>query len=437
MLRDDPDVERWSTYVGRGAIRFYLPLSVELPNDFFSQFVVVAKDVAARERLRAKLERVLQDDFPGAVSRIVPLELGPPVGWPVQYRISGPDVNEVRDIAFRLAQVVAADDRARRINFDWIEPGRKIRIRIDQDQARLLGLSSESIAAVMNKVMSGAAVTQVRDGIYLVDVVMRATDEQRVSLSTLRNLQFPLPNGRTVPLGVFATLDFEQEFPLIWRRDGVPTLTVQADVAPGASPEAVINALAPAVAKLEASLPKSYHIAVGGTVEESAASQASVYAVVPVMLFITVTLLMMQLQSFSLLFLVLSVVPLGLIGMVAALLLFRQAARLRGDPRDPVAARNDRAQRRDPDRSDRGRARGRRGGLERRHRGRHVAISPDHADRDIDGARHDPDCAHHLLGADGLRDHGRAPGGDAVDVAVSSRALRRLVPRQGAGRRRA
>ena len=324
VLRHDPDVERWSTYVGRGAIRFYLPLSVELPNDFFSQFVVVAKDVAARERLRAKLERVLQDDFPGAVSRIVPLELGPPVGWPVQYRISGPDVNEVRDIAFRLAQVVAADDRARRINFDWIEPGRKIRIRIDQDQARLLGLSSESIAAVMNKVMTGAAVTQVRDGIYLVDVVMRATDEQRVSLSTLRNLQFPLPNGRTVPLGVFATLDFEQEFPLIWRRDGVPTLTVQADVAPGASPEAVINALAPAVAKLEASLPKSYHIAVGGTVEESAASQASVYAVVPVMLFITVTLLMMQLQSFSLLFLVLSVVPLGLIGVVAALLLFRQ-----------------------------------------------------------------------------------------------------------------
>ncbi len=140
----------------------------------------------------------------------------------------------------------------------------------------------------------------------------------------MRNLQFPLPNGRTVPLGVFATLDFEQEFPLIWRRDGVPTLTVQADVAPGASPEAVINALAPAVAKLEASLPKSYHIAVGGTVEESAASQASVYAVVPVMLFITVTLLMMQLQSFSLLFLVLSVVPLGLIGVVAALLLFRQ-----------------------------------------------------------------------------------------------------------------
>ena len=164
------------------------------------------------------------------MTRIVPLELGPPVGWPVQYRVSGPDMNEVRDIAFRLAQVVATDARARRINFDWIEPGRQVRIRIDQDQARLLGLSSESIAAVLNKVMSGVPVTQVRDGIYLVDVIMRATDEQRLSLSTLRNLQFPLANGRTVPLGQLATLDFEQEFPLIWRRDGVPTLTIQADV---------------------------------------------------------------------------------------------------------------------------------------------------------------------------------------------------------------
>jgi multidrug efflux pump len=136
ILSKDPDVEKWSTYVGRGAIRFYLPLNVELPNDFFSQFVVIAKDVPARERLRTKLEHVLQQDFPGAVSRTVPLELGPPVGWPVQYRVSGPNVNEVRDIAFRLAEVVASDARARQVNFDWIEPARKIRVRIDQDQAR-------------------------------------------------------------------------------------------------------------------------------------------------------------------------------------------------------------------------------------------------------------------------------------------------------------
>jgi multidrug efflux pump len=324
ILKGDPDVERWSAYVGRGTIRFYLPLNVELPNDFFSQFVVVAMDIAARERLRGKLERVLAEDFPNAVTRTVPLELGPPVGWPVQYRVSGADVDGVRDIAFRLAQLVASDTRARQVNFDWIEPGRKVRIRVDQDQARLLGLSSESIAAKLNTVMTGAAVTQVRDWIYLVDVLVRATDEQRVLLSTLRNLQFALPNGRTVPLGQFASLDFEREFPLIWRRDGVPTLTVQADVTQAASPEAVIAALAPAVAKLEASLPRSYHIAVGGTVEESAQSQASVFAVVPLMLFITVTVLMMQLHSFSRLFLVLSVVPMGLIGIVAALLIFQK-----------------------------------------------------------------------------------------------------------------
>src|SRR5262249_24460437 len=186
ILKGDPDVARWSTNVGRGAIRFYLPLSVELPNQFLSQLVVIAKDIGARERLRAKLERVLEEDFPGAVTRIVPLELGPPVGWPVQYRVSGPDLAEVRDIAFRLAQIVATDTRTRRINFDWIEPRRQVRVRIEQDQARLLGLSSESVAAFLNKVMSGQPITQVRDGIYLVDVVMRATDEQRISLSTLR-----------------------------------------------------------------------------------------------------------------------------------------------------------------------------------------------------------------------------------------------------------
>ena len=320
-LKNDPDVERWSTNIGRGAIRFYLPLSVELANPFFSQFVVIAKDVGARERLREKLERMLQEEFPNAITRIAPLELGPPVGWPLQYRVSGPDINKVREIALQLAQTVAADGRTRRINFDWMEPARQVRVRIDQDQARLLGLSSESIATVLNTVMSGLPITQVRDGIYLVDLVMRAKDSQRVSLSTLRNLMFPLPNGRTVPLGQFATLDFEQELPLVWRRDGVPTLTIQADVTPGNTPESVVAALAPTVTKFEAGLPSGYHVTMGGTVEESAQSQASVFAVVPLMLLIIVTFLMIQLQSFSRLFLVLSVAPMGLIGVVAALLL--------------------------------------------------------------------------------------------------------------------
>jgi multidrug efflux pump subunit AcrB len=324
LLSGDPDVDHWSTYVGRGAIRFYLPLDVQLPNDFFTQAVIVAKDVAARDRLQKKLETVLAEQFPNAVNQVSPLGLGPPVGWPVQYRVSGPDISEVRDIALQLAQTVATDPSARRVNFDWMEPARMVRIRIDQDQARLLGLSSQAIAQVMNSVVTGTPVTQMRDGIYLVDVLTRASDEERLSLSTLRTLQIPLPNGRTVPLSQVASFDFAQEFPLIWRRDRVPTLTVQADVAPGVLPESVVDALAPAIAKLRASLPAFYRIAVGGTVEESAKSKASVFAVVPLMLFVMITFLMIQLQSFNRLLLVLSVVPMGLIGVVAALLLFRQ-----------------------------------------------------------------------------------------------------------------
>ena len=321
MLKDNPDVASWSTYVGRGAIRFYLPLNVQLANDFFAQAVVIAKDVSARERLHAALEKKLAEDLPGVVSRVSPLELGPPVGWPVQYRVSGPDLGQVRAISLQLGAILGSDNNLRRVNFDWMEPARKVRVEIDQDQARLLGLSSQALSAYLNTVMTGAPITQVRDDIYLVDIVTRAQDEQRVSLDTLQSLQVPLPSGRTVPLGQIARFDYDQESPLVWRRDRVPTLTVQADVTPGSSPEAAVSALAPAVEKLRASLPKGYSVAVGGTVEESAHSQASVYAMVPVMLFLMLLFLMMQLHSFSRLAMVLCLVPMGLIGIVAALLL--------------------------------------------------------------------------------------------------------------------
>jgi multidrug efflux pump subunit AcrB len=281
-------------------------------------------NVAARERLHAKLEKVLAEQMPNVVARVSPLELGPPVGWPVQYRVSGPDLAQVRAIALQLGQLMGADANVRLINFDWIEPSRKVRIQIDQDQARLLGLSSQALAEVLNTVMTGTPITQVRDNIYLINVVTRAQDEQRVSLSTLRALQLPLPNGRTVPLSQVATFDFEQEFPLIWRRQRVPTLTVQADVASGATPEAAVRSLAPAVEKLNANLPKGYRIDAGGTVEESAQSQASVFAKVPLMLFLMLLFLMAQLHSFSRLALVLSIVPMGLIGIVTALLIFGQ-----------------------------------------------------------------------------------------------------------------
>jgi multidrug efflux pump subunit AcrB len=225
------------------------------------------------------------------------------------------------EIAANLAQIVASNPDAKNVNFNWIESAREVRIQIDQNEARQLGVSSDSLANVMNTVITGISISQVRDDIYLVDVVVRSTDGERASLATLSQLPVPLPNGRTVPLSQFATFEYTQAQPVVWRRDRVPTLTVQADVNPGILPETLVSALAPKINAYAGTLPPSYSIAVGGTVEESKKSQASVIAVVPLMLLLMVTVLMFQLRSFQRLVLVLMVAPLGLIGVVAALLL--------------------------------------------------------------------------------------------------------------------
>ncbi len=321
ILEGDQDIDRWSTYVGQGAVRFYLPLNVQLPNDFFAQAVVVTKGLEERERVKARLEQALANDFPSVVGRVYPLELGPPVGWPLQYRVSGPEPEQVRAIAFQVAEVVAAEPRARNVNYNWIEPARKVRIQVDQDKARLLGLSSQALSEAVNAAMSGITATQMRSGIYLVDVLVRATPEQRLSPATIRTLQVPLPNGQTVPLSQIAAIDYGQEYPIVWRRDRKPTVTVQADVAPGTQAATVVQALAPKIGALADRLPPGYRIATGGSVEESTKAQTSVALAMPLMLLLTFTVLMIQLQSFSSLLLVLSVAPLGLIGVVAALLL--------------------------------------------------------------------------------------------------------------------
>jgi multidrug efflux pump subunit AcrB len=319
VLANDSDVTRWSTYVGRGAIRFYLPLNVQLPNDFFAQQVIVAKDVAGRQRLQVKLEKLLSEEFPGLVTRVYPLELGPPVGWPIQYRIVGPDVDRLRDISTGLANIVAAQPQTRLVSFDWNEPSRSLRIRIDQDEARRIGYSSEALAGVLNTTISGSRVTQLRDGIYLIDVVARARQEDRVALDNLQTLQVPLRNGRTVPLSQFATFEAVQEQPIVWRRSRIPTLTVQADVVEGALPEVIVAELTPRIAEFNSTLPAGYRVELGGIAEESAESRASVMAVVPFMIILMLTLLMLQLQSFQSLAMVTLVMPLGLIGVVAAL----------------------------------------------------------------------------------------------------------------------
>ena len=321
LVAADPDVERFSTYVGQGAIRFYLPIDVALPNDFFAQSVLVTKGLKQREQVRARLEHALAARFPQVVARVYPLELGPPVGWPLKYRVSGSDPTRVRSIALQVADLLGATAGVRNVNFDWIEPARVMRIRVDQDQARQLGLSSQDVALALNGIVTGSTVTQVRDSIYLIDVVARAEQVQRTSLESLRSLQISLPNGRVVPLRQFASFEYDQEYPIVWRRDRVRTLTVQADVMPGVLPATPVANLQPHIEKLAATLPNGYRITTGGSVEESGKAKASVLAVVPAMVLAVLTILIFQLQSFQRVLLVLSVAPLGLIGAVAALLL--------------------------------------------------------------------------------------------------------------------
>jgi multidrug efflux pump subunit AcrB len=322
-LAQDADVASWSSYVGRGAIRFYLPLNAQLANPFFAQAVVVAKDLPGRERLQRRLEALIAEEFPGLVSRVYPLELGPPVGWPVQYRVVGPDVAVVRGIALDVGAALAGPG-VKQVAFDWMEPARQLRIVVDQEQARQLGLTSAAVSNVLNAALTGAVITQIRDDIYLVNVLARATAAERLSLDSVRSIQVPLPGGRTVALGQFVLFEHGQEFPLIWRRDRVPTLTVLADVHPGVLPDTVNAEVAPRIAALRARLPAGYQIQLGGIAEESAKSQGSVIAVVPAMIVLMLTVLMFQLQSFARLAMVVAILPLGIIGVVLSLLLFQQ-----------------------------------------------------------------------------------------------------------------
>jgi multidrug efflux pump subunit AcrB len=324
LLKDDPDVDHFSTYVGRGAVRFILTLNAQLANPFFAQVVVVAKDLESRDRLQLKLEKALAEQFPDIVARISPLELGPPVGWPLQYRVMGPDKDEVRRISLEAAGILGSHPQARHVNFDWMEPARQIQIRINQDEARQLGISSAALAGIMSATVTGTPVTQVRDDIYLVNVVARASSGERLSLQTLSTLQVPTASGRMVPLNQFATFSEEQESPLVWRRNRVPTLTVRADVIHGALPDTVVEALAPKFKELNARLPKGYKIQTGGLSEESAESSASVFAVVPLMIVLMLASMMVLLVSFRRLAMVVCVMPLGLIGVVITLLAFNR-----------------------------------------------------------------------------------------------------------------
>jgi multidrug efflux pump subunit AcrB len=318
-LKGDPDIARWSTYIGEGAIRFYLPLDQQLQNPYYAQLVIVSKDLESRAALSERLQKRLREDFVGIGSYVQALEMGPPVGRPIQYRISGKDIDQVRRHAIELATELDKNSHIGEIIYDWNEPGKVLRIDIAQDKARQLGLSSEDVARLMNSIVSGSPVTQVNDDIYLVDVVGRAEDAERGSPETLQNLQIVTPGGTSIPLLAFATVRYELEQPLVWRRDRKPTITIKAAVRDEIQPTDLVRQLQPDIDKFAASLPVGYKVATGGTVEESGKAQGPIASVVPLMLFLMATFLMIQLHSVQKLFLVASVAPLGLIGVVLAL----------------------------------------------------------------------------------------------------------------------
>ncbi|MBS0240523.1 MAG: efflux RND transporter permease subunit, partial [Proteobacteria bacterium] len=255
ILAADPDIDHWSFYVGQGAVRFYLPLDAQLANTFFAQAVVVTKSFAVREAVRERLEKAMSQGFENVLVRVSALELGPPVGWPLKFRVSGPDAEKARETALAFARIIGESPDVANVNYDWNEPAKAIRIEVDQDRARLLGLSSQQLASNINAVLSGQTVTQVRDGTYLVDVVARAKDDERARLETLRNLRIEGPNGTNVPLTQIANIGYTLEPPLVWRRQRLPTVTVQADVTPGLEAPTVIKRLSPAIESFKAKLP--------------------------------------------------------------------------------------------------------------------------------------------------------------------------------------
>lgn len=318
-LSAQEEVEFWTTYIGNGAPRVVLTLEALTPGPNIGQLLILTTDLDARDRLLAKV-RTYSEARLGVEFYPKTFELGPPVGKPVQYRISGPDYAELRDHARELAAVLSKEERLSAISLDWNEPSRVVRVDLDQARLRQLGLTQSDVAGVMSSLFEGSTVTQIRDARTLIDVEIRGAEEDRKTLTALENLQFANAQGVSIPLSSIATLDWVTEQPLIRQEDRAPVITVKAAIASDDLPATLVNALKPAIASFEQTLPRGYTVEVGGTVESSAESQGPIAAVMPIMVLIMLTLTMIQVQSFRLMFVVIAVAPLGLIGVVAALL---------------------------------------------------------------------------------------------------------------------
>jgi multidrug efflux pump len=315
LLKDDKDISTYTAYVGQGSPRFWLGLNPQLPNESFAEIVIVARDVQARERIKARLEKAV---YEGALSqarvRVDRFNFGPPVGFPVQFRVIGPDTKMVREIAYQVRDIVKQNQNVRDPQLDWNEQSPYLKLVVDQDRARALGLTPQDVSQALSMLISGAPVTTIRDGIEKVAVVARAVPSERLDLAHVGDLTVTSRNGVAVPLTQIAKIEYSHEEPIIWRRNRDMAITVRADVADGVQAPDVTNQIWPKLQQISDSLPPAYRIERGGAFEESAKGNASIFILFPVMAIVMLTLLMIQLQSFSRLLLVFLTAPLGIIG---------------------------------------------------------------------------------------------------------------------------
>lgn len=321
-LAQRPELENYVSYVGTGSPRFYLPLDQQLPQASFAQFVLLTKGPKEREKLRADLLKLFEVDFPELRGRVLRLENGPPVGYPVQFRVSGEDISLVRNYARQVAEQVRKNPHMRNVNLDWDEPSKVIRLVIDQDRARVLGVSSQDLSNFLQSSLSGVPISIYREKDELIQVQLRGPAEERARLSLLENLAVPTASGKTVPLSQIAKLEYALEEGIIWRRNRLPTITVRGDTDGLMQPPTITAQIDPSLETIRAKLPAGYLLEVGGTVEDSGKGQRSVNAGVPLFLFVVLTLLMLQLKSFSRTVMVFLTAPLGLIGVTLFLLVF-------------------------------------------------------------------------------------------------------------------
>jgi multidrug efflux pump len=315
-------VDNFVAYIGTGAPRYYLPLDIQMPHQGFAQFVILSKSLEAREQLRTDLLHLFETDFSSLRASVLRLENGPPVGFPVQFRVDGTDIPKVREIAHQIADVMRQNENLINVQLGWEEPSKVIKVHVDQTKARLLGVSSVDIANLLNGAMSELYITEFREGNERIDLVARGTAFERGRLSRLPNLMINTKTGQSVPLAQVATFSSEFEEGVIWRRNRVPSLTVRANIAGHVQAPVISAQVEERIAALKANLPLGITVETGGAVEESSKGGASVAKGVPLFIVVVLTLLILQLKSFSRVFLVMLTAPLGLIGVTAALLIF-------------------------------------------------------------------------------------------------------------------